>query len=111
MDNKKFSKNDEGFICKCCGKKVEQLNYTSRDHCPYCLTSLHIDINPGDRQNNCLGTLIPISVNYTNQKGYVITYKCEKCGKLHNNKSAKDDDLNTILSVMNGTYNINNYKK
>ncbi|MDO4282434.1 MAG: RNHCP domain-containing protein [Clostridia bacterium] len=41
-----FIKNDNGFICKNCGKKVEKLGYTSRDHCNFCLYSLHVDIEP-----------------------------------------------------------------
>ncbi len=110
MDNKKFTKNDSGFVCINCGQKVNPLGYTSRDHCPICLVSMHVDINPGDRANQCKGMLVPMQVTYNNNKGYVITYKCQKCGKLHKNKVANDDDFNTILKVMNGTYNINDYK-
>ena len=53
---------DEEFICDSCHKKVNKLNYTARDHCPYCLYSKHVDINPGDRKNNCLGLLKPITI-------------------------------------------------
>ncbi len=104
MVDKKFKKNDTSFICANCGEFVSTLNYSSRDHCNKCLCSLHVDINPGDRQNECKGLLIPIGVDYNAKKGYVIQYKCEKCGQLHNNKSAEDDSFKTILSVMNGTY-------
>ena len=51
---KLFSKKDESFVCENCKKKVEVLNYTSRDHCPFCLYSKHVDINPGDRLNMML---------------------------------------------------------
>lgn len=101
---KNFTKNDEGFICKNCGKQVLPLNYSSRDHCPFCLCSLHIDINPGDRANTCLGILKPIDLEYTQNKGYVIIYKCNKCGKIHKNKTALDDDKNLIMKVSNKTY-------
>lgn len=110
MSVKKFSKNDNGFVCQCCGFNVNPLGYTSRDHCPKCLTSLHVDINPGDRANFCKGLMVPVDVKM-NSKGYVIQYKCSKCGELHNNKAADDDDFETILTVMNKTYNINNFKK
>lgn len=103
---KMFQKNDNEFVCVNCGQKVEKLGYTSRDHCPKCLCSLHVDINPGDRQNDCKGLLVPISCTPSSKKGYVITYKCKRCGKLHNNKTAVDDNLNTIFSVMNGTYKL-----
>ena len=51
---KRFNELDEGFICENCGKEVTPAGYTSRDHCPYCLYSKHVDINPGDRQNTCI---------------------------------------------------------
>ena len=104
MQNKKFSKNDNEFICVCCGNLVKPLGYTSRDHCNKCLCSIHVDINPGDRANQCKGILKPIDVSINSKKGYVINYQCTKCGKLHNNKSADDDSFKTILSVMNKTY-------
>lgn len=100
-----FQKNDDSFVCTNCGAKVEKLGYTSRDHCNKCLCSIHIDINPGDRANTCKGLLIPISATISAKKGYVITYRCEKCGQTHNNKAADDDKQSTLFSVMNGTYN------
>jgi len=107
---KQFEKNDNEFICRICGKLVPALKYSSRDHCNKCLCSIHVDINPGDRANSCLGTLIPVDVETNNKKGYVIKYKCEKCDMLHNNKSAEDDNFKTLLKVMNKSYNINEYK-
>lgn len=101
---KHFKKNDEAFICINCGQSVPPLLYTSRDHCNKCLASLHIDINPGDRLNTCLGTLKPVDIEINTKKGYVIVYKCNKCGELHKNKAAEDDDLDTIISVTNKTY-------
>ena len=59
---KTFSKLDDNFICEKCGKNVEKLRYTSRDHCPFCLYSKHVDINPGDRANECKGLLKPIEI-------------------------------------------------
>ena len=46
---KKFNMIDEEFICENCLNKVQKLGYTARDHCPFCLYSKHVDINPGDR--------------------------------------------------------------
>lgn len=106
---KTFEKNDSGFTCRVCGKIVDSLKYSSRDHCNKCLCSIHIDINPGDRANSCLGTLIPVDIEMNNKKGYVINYKCDKCGKTHNNKSADDDSFKTILKVMNKSYNIKDF--
>ena len=52
---KKFFEIDEEFICENCGKHVPKLGYTCRNHCPYCLHSKHVDINPGDRAETCHG--------------------------------------------------------
>ena len=101
---KMFTKNDSGFICASCGKTVEPLKYSSRDHCPYCLCSLHVDINPGDRANECKGILKPIDLEYSQNKGYVIIYRCEKCHQLHKNKVAEDDNKEIIRKVSNKTY-------
>lgn len=98
MENSKFTKNDQGFICNNCGKKVAPLKYTSRDHCPYCLYSMHVDIYPGDRANECCGVLKPIGLEINN-KGYVIIYKCEKCGSIKKNKSAIDDNYEKIVEL------------
>ena len=90
---KKFNEIDEEFVCENCGKKVLKLGYSCRNHCPYCLYSKHVDINPGDRAEECHGLLKPIGIEISNKKGYVIVYKCEKCGQTRKNKAAKDDNI------------------
>ena len=55
METKRFTKNDSGFVCANCGREVPPLGYSSRNHCPYCLCSLHVDVNPGDRAADCGG--------------------------------------------------------
>ena len=74
---KKFNMIDEQFICEHCNKNVDKLNYSARDHCPYCLYSKHVDINPGDRNNTCQGLLKPIGKNII----------------------ATDDDMDTIIQL------------
>ena len=54
---------------------VNKLNYTARDHCPYCLYSKHLDINPGDRANECEGLLRPIGIEKFKDT-YKIVYEC-----------------------------------
>lgn len=103
-----FAKNDNEFICKNCGKKVEKLGYTSRDHCNSCLYSIHIDITPGDRKNTCLGLLKPINVEVDSKKGKVIVYKCKKCGQTVRNIVADDDSTEEIYKIIKN-YSIGNY--
>lgn len=95
---KRFNEIDEEFICENCGKKVEKLIYSSRDHCPYCLYSKHVDILPGDRNNTCLGLLKPIGIEKYKDT-FKIIYKCDKCGMLHKNIIARDDDFDLIINL------------
>lgn len=99
---KKFYEKDESFICENCNNYVDKLGYSSRDHCPYCLFSKHVDINPGDRKNKCQGLLVPYQIEkYKNT--YKIVYKCSICNTIHKNIVAIDDDFDQIinLSVIN----------
>jgi len=48
LPEKKFQKRIENFTCEKCGLFVKGTGYT--DHCPNCLWSKHMDINPGDRK-------------------------------------------------------------
>ena len=93
-----FTEIDEEFICENCGKKVEKLNYTCRDHCNHCLYAKHVDINPGDRLNECKGLLKPIGIEKYKDT-YKIIYKCEKCKSLHKNITAIDDNSNKIIEL------------
>lgn len=95
---KNFTMIDEDFICENCNTKVNHLGYTARDHCPNCLYSKHVDINPGDRQNKCKGLLKPISIEKFKDT-YKILYKCEKCNQLHKNIIANDDNMDLIIEL------------
>jgi hypothetical protein len=51
----------------------------------------------GDRQETCHGLLEPIQVLPDAKKGYIIVYKCQKCGKMVRNKAANDDDNDLLI--------------
>ncbi len=95
-----FTEIDEEFICENCGKKVGKLGYSCRNHCPYCLYSKHVDKNPGDREEECHGMLEPIDIEINSKKGYVIVFKCIKCGAIRKNKVAEDDNMELIYKIM-----------
>ena len=104
METKRFTKNDSGFICAHCGKEVEPLGYTSRNHCPFCLWSLHLDENPGDRASGCGGQMEPISAEPDPKKGFIITHRCTKCGALRRNKAAAEaknqpDNMSKLIKL------------
>ena len=95
---KRFNMIDEDFVCEFCGKNVEKLKYSARDHCPFCLHSKHVDINPGDRLNKCKGLMSPIGIEKF-KNSYKIIYKCEKCNEVHKNKAAVDDNIDKIIEL------------
>lgn len=99
-----FKKIDEEFKCENCGKQVDKLGYTCRNHCPSCLHSKHVDINPGDRAETCHGILVPVSIEISSKKGYVIVFKCKKCGAIRKNKAAEDDNMNLIIDLSSKQY-------
>ena len=101
MENKRFTKNDAGFICVNCGAEVPPLGYTSRDHCNVCLFSVHVDVFPGDREADCGGRLRPVGTSPHPRKGFEIAYKCEKCGREKKNMAARDDDMKKLIALTN----------
>ena len=95
---KRFNMKDESFVCENCKNLVKKLEYSARDHCPNCLYSKHVDINPGDRLNTCLGLLKPIGIEKYRDT-YKIIYKCLKCGEIHKNIMANDDNMDLIIEL------------
>ncbi|MBP5204121.1 RNHCP domain-containing protein [bacterium] len=93
-----FIRRVENFVCENCNTEVEGNGYT--DHCPNCLYSKHVDINPGDRLCDCKGLMKPISVEYKKQK-YRIHYVCTKCGYKHIVDANKNDSFDALLSLQN----------
>ena len=99
METKRFTKNDDGFICENCGKEVLPLGYSSRNHCPHCLFSKHLDENPGDRASDCGGKMEPVGAQPDAKKGFVIAHRCQKCGAIRHNKAAKDDKTSLLIKL------------
>ena len=93
METKRFQKNDNGFVCAHCGKTVLPLGYSSRNHCPFCLYSLHVDVLPGDRANPCGGLMKPERTEPDPRKGYVIWHRCTRCGALVRNRAAHEAQI------------------
>lgn len=80
-------RRDESFTCLHCGREVPPLGVTDRDHCPYCLRSLHVDVVPGDRASDCGGVLDPVGLELV--AGHpVLRYRCRRCGAPHRVKAA-----------------------
>lgn len=86
-----FTKINDSFACVHCGKVTPKASSTCRDHCPFCLYSLHVDVNPGDRAAECGGLLKPVAYSQRPGKGFMIHYVCEKCGIPKVNKFLEND--------------------
>ncbi len=100
MSSRLFTRTEEDFTCEVCGAFVKGNGYTN--HCPKCLHSKHVDINPGDRASLCGGILEPIRIE---KKGdtYIIVFKCKKCGEIKRNKASAGDDFQKILEICKRT--------
>lgn len=91
-----FIRNKENFVCEKCGFEVEGDGFTN--HCPECLWSKHVDIDPGDRANTCMGLMEPVGVLKKGRE-YSIRHKCTKCGFEKINKTSKNDSFQMIVQV------------
>ena len=104
--------NNNYFICKNCGKKVNlnAIGTKHRNHCPYCLWSLHVDGKIyGDRKPICHGLMEPIGLAFKDegidkygkkrQGEIMINHKCQICGKESKNRIAGDDNPEEILRI------------
>lgn len=91
----------ESFVCKVCDREVfpEGAGSRHRNHCPNCLTSMHVDIEPGDRASNCGGYMEPVAVFVRRNGEWAIIHRCKKCGALSANRIAADDNPLKLMSI------------
>lgn len=92
-----FTRRVENFKCRHCGEKAVSNGYTN--HCPFCLWSRHVDIDPGDRLEICRGMMEPIGVEEDGGE-YYIEHRCSECGFKKRNKTAPTDDLDIVCSLI-----------
>jgi len=91
----------DSFICKTCGRLVvpECAGTQHRNHCPNCLTSLHLDVAPGDRAADCGGIMEPVAVWVRKGGEWAIVHRCKRCGALSSNRIAADDNPMKLMSI------------
>lgn len=70
---------DEGFVCGACGREVPPHGRTARNHCPWCLCSLHVDVVPGDRASGCGALMDPVALELDGGVP-VLHHRCRGCG-------------------------------
>jgi hypothetical protein len=91
-----FSRRREDFTCLHCGTPVRGSGYTN--HCPRCLWSQHVDVNPGDRAAECGGAMEPIAALFERGE-IVVVQRCVVCGHSRRNRSAANDDRDALLGL------------
>ena len=89
------------FTCKVCGRFVtpDSAGSDHRNHCPNCLSSLHADDTPGDRASDCGGIMEPVAVWVRKGGEWAIVHRCRRCGVLHSNRIAADDNPMKLMSI------------
>jgi hypothetical protein len=97
------SEENQGFRCVICRRLVVPLtNGSYRNHCPFCLTSLHVDVLPGDRRSLCRGVMDAFTIR-TSKKGWQVAHRCRVCGVERANRIAEDtvqpDEMDVIIRV------------
>jgi hypothetical protein len=94
--HKKFQRRVEDFHCGRCGREVQGDGYTN--HCPACLYSMHVDVNPGDRAESCRGLMAPVDYEVKGAE-YVVVHQCTACGAIRRNKMRPEDSMQVLLGL------------
>ena len=89
------------FTCKVCGRLVTPggAGTEHRNHCPNCLSSVHVDEKPGDRASDCHGVMEPIAVWVRKSGEWAIIHRCKVCGKFSSNRIAADDNPMKLMAI------------
>ena len=92
---------DDSLVCRVCGRPVVPGGAGSnhRNHCPNCLSSLHVDNEPGDRESGCGGVMEPIAVWVRKSGEWALIHRCRRCGKIGSNRVAADDNPMKLMSI------------
>ena len=94
-----------GFKCASCKQIIPmatiEIGTDHRDHCPFCLYSLHVDQEkPGDRKSTCKSKMKPIGITFKNNSWeLMIVYECLGCGVIVKNRCTGDDIPSTLIDI------------
>lgn len=92
---------DESFTCRNCSHPVVSAGAGSdhRNHCPNCLCSVHLDIEPGGRESDCGGLMEPVAVWVRKNGEWAIIHRYRRCGAFSSNRVAADDNPVKLMSI------------
>ncbi|MGW6226590.1 RNHCP domain-containing protein [Cellulosimicrobium cellulans] len=98
--NGRHRSND--FRCVSCRLDVslDAPGSAHRNHCPNCLTSLHVDRRtPGDRAADCHGRMEALSLTARPDGEWLIIHQCLTCSGLSVNRIAGDDNALVLMRL------------
>ena len=109
------------FVCVHChnfvSAHVTLAGVNHRNHCPYCLSSRHLDLYAaGDRLAACQARMKPIGLTLKrrskkyarfDQGELMIVHRCEDCGQFAINRIAADDDSEALVAVYRNSLHSN----
>ena len=90
------------FRCGRCRRMVGQTvsGGRHRNHCPFCLTSRHVDLRrPGDRANPCRALMAPVGVAAKADGEQLVVHRCNGCAVVRRTRVAADDDSVALLKL------------
>ena len=96
MNTPRFQRRPENFVCEYCGQQVKGDGYTN--HCPTCLWSKHVDVNPGDRAEPCGGSMEPVALEGGPAEDTIV-HHCIKCGIERKNIAAEGDEPDALVAI------------
>lgn len=92
-----FTRRTEDFKCERCGREVAGNGYTN--HCPGCLWSKHVDVDPGDRAERCGGLMEPVAVEQGDGGEAVIVQVCTRCAVRRRCRRSPEDSFDAIVAI------------
>ena len=63
------------------------------------LRGVDLDIEPGDRQSDCLSSMEPIAITVRKDGEWVLIHRCNGCGTLSSNRTAGDDNPLLLIRI------------
>ena len=91
------------FQCLRCGADVQPSTDGSyRNHCPFCLYSLHVDREPGDRRSRCRGLMQPVGQRRRGRRPQIV-HQCGRCGRVKVNRvvevGRQPDSIDVLITL------------
>ena len=123
-DYKRWQNVNTDFRCSHCQQMVfteTAIGTTQRNHCNFCLWSLHVDTKPGNRASLCRARMEPVALTFKHNGwdkygkertgDIMLVHLCKGCGEININRIAGDDPESEIMAVFNRSLSLDTETK